>query len=194
MSLQFLLPDCPGFGVYQLDTSSYHSIVNINSMLELIRSTCQRVSMLPLVLRLVPKEVQVEGEDKVVHVLELGTLCSLSKMQEYARIPPGQVMLVPPPPDSEAPDDLFPHAVERPGEPVDRLSGADGERLELWWRARRLIEELGICDVQIEAWFRNEQGCRVNLVDFCGEVPPQRLTTEQLRRFCEAVERCRPES
>src|ERR1017187_6405240 len=26
MNLQFLIPDCPGFGVYQLDPGSYHSM------------------------------------------------------------------------------------------------------------------------------------------------------------------------
>ena len=35
MNLQFLLPDCPGFGVYQLDTSSFHSMNNINSTADL---------------------------------------------------------------------------------------------------------------------------------------------------------------
>ena len=187
MNLQFLLPDCPGFGVYQLDTSSYHSIVNVNSMLRLMRDTCQRLSMLPLCLRLVPKEVQPEGEDKVVHVLDLCAPCSLAEMQGYARIPPGQVMLVPPP-DNEAPDDLFPHPVVRPEE------SGDSELLGLWRRARNMIRELDICDVQIGAWFKSEYQSRVHLSDFCSEVPPAKITVDQLRCFCEAVERYGPES
>jgi hypothetical protein len=52
MNLQFLLPDCLGFGVYQLDTSSFFSIVNVNSCLELIRGVCGRLSMIPLSLKL----------------------------------------------------------------------------------------------------------------------------------------------
>ncbi|KKL84441.1 hypothetical protein LCGC14_1964760, partial [marine sediment metagenome] len=35
MNLQFLLPEAPGLGVWQLDTGSFFSIVNINSNLKL---------------------------------------------------------------------------------------------------------------------------------------------------------------
>ena len=62
MNLQFLLPECPGFGVYQLDTGSYHSMVNINSSLEMIHNICRRFAMIPLSLHLVEKEVQPEGQ------------------------------------------------------------------------------------------------------------------------------------
>jgi len=44
-----LLLIVPVFGVYQLYTSSFYSIVNINSILELIGAMC-RLSMLPLSL------------------------------------------------------------------------------------------------------------------------------------------------
>jgi hypothetical protein len=71
MNLQFLLPDCPGFGVYQLDTSSFFSIVNVNSCLELVRGVCGRLSMIPLSLKLVEKEVEVDGLIKTVWVLNL---------------------------------------------------------------------------------------------------------------------------
>ena len=191
MNLQFLLPDCPGFGVYQLDTSSYHSMVNVNSMLALIRGTCQRVSMLPLSLCLVPKEVQPEGEWKVVHVLNLGTSCSLNEMQEYARIPPGQVLLIPPP-DDEAPDDLFPDRVLKPVEATGNASCADNELLRLWNVARSMVRDLDIQDAQIAGWFWRYHRCRVGLSDFDGEVPPDRIIVEQLRRFCDAVERHGP--
>ena len=53
MNLQFLLPDCHGFGVYQLNTTSFYSIVNVNSSLELIRRTCGRLAVIPLLLKLV---------------------------------------------------------------------------------------------------------------------------------------------
>jgi len=71
MNLQFLLPDCPGFGVYQLDTSSYHSMKNINSTIVFLRGICQRVSMIPLSLKLVEQVVQPEGFDKIAYVLSL---------------------------------------------------------------------------------------------------------------------------
>ena len=193
MNLQFLLPDCPGFGVYQLDTSSYHSILNVNSMLRLMRGTCQRLSMLPLVLRLVPKEVQPEGEEKVVHVLRLCATRGLAEMQECARIPPGQVMLVPPP-DNEVPSDLFPDTAARAEEPNGNASGADSELLRLWNKARSMIRELDVRDAQIAGWFWRYHRCRVGLSDFGGDTPPEKITIEQLRRFCEAVERHGPRS
>ena len=107
MNLQFLVPECPGFGVYQLDTSSYHSMVNINSSLELIYNICRRYAMIPLSLQLVEKEVQPEGHNKTAWVLNLAPTYSLMETQRYAQMPPEQALVLPPP-DSEAPDDLFP--------------------------------------------------------------------------------------
>ena len=193
MNLQFLLPECHGFGVYQLDTSSYFSIVNINSMLELIRGTCQRISMIPLTLKLVRKEVQPEGDWKVVYILDLSTECSLVEMQEYARIPPGQVLLVPPP-DNEAPDDLFPDGVLRRGGPGNEASNADIELQLLWNRARSMIRGLDIRESQIADWFWRSYRCKVSLEDFDREVPPEKLNIERLRHFCSAVERHGPHS
>ena len=188
MNLQFLLPECPGFGVYQLDTSSYHSIVNINSMIELIRGTCQRISMIPLTLRLVRKDVQPEGDWKTIYVLDLSTECSLVEMQEYARIPPGQVLLIPPP-DNEAPDDLFPDDILRRRVPGGDASNMDMELQLVWNRAKSMIRGLDIRESQIADWFWSSYQCRVNLDDFDRDVPPEKLTIERLRRFCNAVER-----
>lgn len=70
LSLQFMLPKVPGLGVYQID-SSYWSIVNVNSCLEVIKATCGRVSGIPLVLALVPQVVQPEGKKKTVSVLQI---------------------------------------------------------------------------------------------------------------------------
>ena len=61
--------------------------------------------MIPLSLRLVKKEVQPEGCVKTIYVLELTWTQSLAELQKFAQIPPGQVLLLPPP-DNEAPDDL----------------------------------------------------------------------------------------
>ncbi|GAI96656.1 unnamed protein product, partial [marine sediment metagenome] len=36
MNLLFLIPDVPGLGVWQLDTTSFYSIVNVNSCVDLI--------------------------------------------------------------------------------------------------------------------------------------------------------------
>ena len=106
MSLQFLMPDVPGLGVWQLDTSSYHSIVNIYSGMELVRGIFGTVAMIPLTLSLEPMEVSPEGFKKTVHVLHLrssGTLAQIAEQRQKPLVP----SLIPAP-DEEREELLFP--------------------------------------------------------------------------------------
>lgn len=184
MNLQFLLPDCPGFGVYQLDTSSFYSIVNINSMLKLIRGICQRLSMIPLSLKLVEQQVQPHGNRKTVHVLSLTAPYSLAEIQKYAQTPPGQVLL--PPPDSEAPDDLFPDEILEP-EGAEDIPAIDEGLLQVWETVKKKIKELDIMDTQISNWFKECYQLDACLADFVLIAPPDKFTTEQLRRFADSL-------
>jgi len=190
MNLQFLLPDCPGLGVYQLDTGSYYSIRNINSMLALIRATCRRVSMIPLTLRLVEKEVQPEGfPAKVkIHVLELTSDYNIAQMQKMALVPRGEILLLPPP-DIEAPDDLFPDEVLKSDSPVEEPPKQDQELVNLWDKAKRKIWRFDIRDSQIAGWFGRNHGIDAGLKDFDYPLPPVKFTKEALKHFCKAVER-----
>jgi hypothetical protein len=110
MNLIFLLPSVPGLGVWQLDTGSYHSIVAVNSAVELIRSMCGRIAMIPLRLTIEPREVTIKSEKgqvkKTVHVLQIRTDATLAEIQRIGAAPGSQVML--PPPDEEKPDLLYP--------------------------------------------------------------------------------------
>lgn len=118
-TLRFLLYRVPGLGVWQIDTSSYHSIVNLNSAIDLLRAvTGGRVAMIPLKLALRPREVQVEGRKKVIYVLELaGEGVRLEEVIRAARARCAPLLL--PPADlDEAPDDLYPAGL---------ISGAPGE-------------------------------------------------------------------
>jgi len=188
MSLQFLLPDCPGFGVYQLNTSSFHSIVNINSSLKLIRGICQRISMIPLSLKLVEQEVQPEGKRKTIHVLNLTANYTLAEIQKYAQIPPGQVLLLPPP-DTEAPDDLFPQDVLEQGqdEPADDIPFIDEEMLRAWENARGHIGRLGLKESQVQRWFSRLYGIGVSVKDFESKLPLEKFTAEMLSRLCDSL-------
>ena len=188
MNLQFLLPDCPGFGVYQLDTSSFHSIVNINSSLELIRGICGRLSMIPLSLKLVEQKVQPEGRIKTVRVLSLTAPYSLAEIQKYAQMPPGQVLLLPPP-DTEAPDDLFPQEVLKQKSVLGDIPSIDEEMLQIWERVRNKIRQLDIQDAQIARWFKSHYQLEVSLFDFDAAVPPAKLTADKLSGFYDAIER-----
>ncbi len=186
MNLQFLLPDCPGFGVYQLDTTSFHSMKNINSALTFIRGVCQRVSMIPLSLQLVEQEVQPEGWCKTAYVLNLTCPHSLTEVQRYAQIPPGQALLLPPP-DSEAPDDLFLN--EMPCNTGRTDGDKERQRLDLWTRVKSKIWHFDIQNSQIANWFEKNTTLTVGLPDFEPPVPPARFTVEILSLFCESIDR-----
>ncbi|RAL70072.1 hypothetical protein C1G86_1603 [Dehalococcoides mccartyi] len=188
MNLQFLLPDCPGFGVYQLDTSSFYSIVNVNSSLELIRGTCGRLSMIPLSLKLVAQEVQPEGMKKTVRVLSMTAPYSLVEIQKYAQIPPGQVLLLPPP-DNEVPDDLFPAEILGKEEAPKTVMGVDKELVLLWDRVKSKVWQMGILNSQITNWFQKNCNLELNLYDLDLLTPPTRIKAEHLERFLKTLER-----
>ena len=187
MNLQFLLPDCPGFGVYQLDTSSYYSMKNINSMLTLINSVCQRVSMIPLSLQLVEQPVQPDGYDKVAYVLKLACYLSLVDAQKFTQMPRGKALL--PPPDTEAPDDLFPKQVRVNADAPQNIHNENEYLIELWTKAKSRIYHYDIQDSQIIRWFEKNYQTTVRLKDFDPPKPPAKLTAEMLSHFCQSVDR-----
>ncbi len=185
MNLQFLLPDCHGFGVYQLNTASFYSIDKVNSSLELIRSTCRRLAMIPLSLRLVKQEVQ--PDKKTIRVLNLTAPYSFAEIQKYARIPPGQVLLLPPP-DNEAPDDLFPEGILKSEELARHVTGTDKALIELWDRVKSKVWQLDIRDSQIANWFQRNYRTDVRLSDFDLLAPPPQVTAEPLEHFLKTLE------
>ena len=183
LNLQFLLPDCPGLGVYQLDTTSFYSIVNVNSGIKLIRGTCGRVSMIPLSLKLIEQEVKPEGIEKTVQVLSLTGRYSLAEIQKYAQTPPGQVLLLPVP-DNEPPDDLFPPESRKPVEPVKPTPSRKEALLDLWTRVKSKVWQLDVRDEQVANWFRrNYRIADVRLSDFDLIEPPSQVTIEALTHF-----------
>lgn len=71
-SLDMMLPDVPGFGVWTIQTSSFHSIRNIEGTLQqLAEALGGTIAGIPLGLRLVAQQAQVEGRAKTIFVLEL---------------------------------------------------------------------------------------------------------------------------
>ncbi|HOV79548.1 MAG TPA: hypothetical protein PK728_05525 [Bacillota bacterium] len=109
-NLQFLLPKVPGLGVWQIDTTSFYSIININSALDMIRAVADRIHMIPLQLVLKPQEVAPDGKKKTVYVLDLVAPVTLSKLLEDTRKTPQQ-LLMPALDENERPEDLYPDAV-----------------------------------------------------------------------------------
>ena len=111
MNLQFLLPQVPGLGIWQIDTSSFYSIVNINSMIKMLKGILGRCSGIPLTLALGPIEVTPLGTTKkTVHVMHIKKDIRLADLAKLALLPPARV-LIPEPEIEEPPEDLFPEAV-----------------------------------------------------------------------------------
>ena len=144
--------------------------------------------MIPLSLKLVEKEVQVDGKTKTVRVLNLTAPYSLIEIQRYAQIPPGQVLLLPAP-DSEAPDDLFPNEVAGPVAPTKPVAGGNKALAELWTKTKSKVWQLDVRDSQIADWFRRNYHLDVRLSDFDLIEPPSHVTAESLEHFLKTLKR-----
>lgn len=76
-TLFVMLPEVSLGGVYQIDTSSYHSIVDVNSGIDMILAMTSlhmgmpRVGMLPLVLRRVPRTTHGAGQKSEHYTLQI---------------------------------------------------------------------------------------------------------------------------
>jgi hypothetical protein len=187
MSLQFLLPDCPGLGVYQLDTGSIHSIIAINSSIKLIRAICGRLAMIPLSLKLVEQDVMVEGKKETVWILNLSSPCSLAEIQKFAMIPPHQVLVLPPP-DYEIPYDILPGEKAPPD--TSLANHEDARNLEeLWLKVKSKVFQLDVRHHQIANWFHRNYNLDVSLSDFFLVKPPPQITFTPLDHFLKALER-----
>jgi hypothetical protein len=107
MNLQFIMPDVPGLGVWQIDTSSINSIRNINSVASLIREIYKRIAFIPLVLTLEPTEVinPDDGKKKTVRVLNLRVRGTMRELMALAAKPYMELMM-PAAAEDEAPLDV----------------------------------------------------------------------------------------
>lgn len=87
MNLRFILPEVPGLGVWQIDTGSKNSILNINSCARLIKLHFKRISMIPLKLTFEPIQVNnpETGKKQTVYVLNLRTDVTLKQLADAAR-------------------------------------------------------------------------------------------------------------
>jgi len=107
MNLQFYVRGTEMLGVYQLDTSSVNSIININSSLAMLRSISGRQSMVPVTLVVEPREVQPEGKKKTVWVLQLHINMAEAQDAAQRRLGAPVVHALPSPETDEAPDDMY---------------------------------------------------------------------------------------
>lgn len=203
MNLQFLLPEVPGLGVYQIDTSSFYSIVNINSMIKMLKGMLGRCSMVPLTLTLGPIEVCPPGlTKKTVHIMHIKKDIKLSQLAQIAQLPPARV-LIPEADTEEPPEDLFPDGAiadtKKPRrKPVSAQSPKDAELfqeeaekeipkiddnlLQGWQIVKDTVRQLNLTDNQIRKWFANSN-IEVGLSDFARALPPAEVTNDLLSNF-----------
>lgn len=112
MNLLFLIPALPsGLGVFQIDTSSFFSILNLNSIVKLLGNLAGRCSFIPLTMSLGKQEVTPPGiKKKTVNVLQFRNDQSLTKIAQIGLKSAARVLL-PEIDDEEVPSDLFPEEV-----------------------------------------------------------------------------------
>jgi len=206
MNLMFMLPDVPGLGVWQIDTSSFYSIREINSTLEIIRNLTRlpempegRIAFIPLTLTLGPYDVSPPGiSKKTVHIMHIRSDVKLADVIKRAMLPPGRV-LVPEPEVEEAPDDLFPPEVlelheaqptEEPPPPED-LFGLNAERQEEWAAIRKLMGEVHINEKAARSYFANVCDISATLEELAKETVPPALTVHMLKEFRQRLEKSR---
>lgn len=106
MNLQIILPKVPGLGIYQIDTGSIHSIMNINNSATMIRAMVGRVAWVPLVLKLEPTTVNNpdDGKKKTVFCMQLRYEKSVVDLLTDSQ-KPRLAMLLGKPVEDEAPED-----------------------------------------------------------------------------------------
>ena len=206
MNLQVLVPTVPGLGVWQIDTSSFYSIVNINSMISLLKAILGRCSMIPLTLALGPIEVSPLGQKKkTVYIMHIKKDIKLSDLAKVALLPPAQA-LIPPPEVEEVPADLYPEEVlaeepepeAKPGPETEPMPEEAWEGLVeetppegevnpvLWNMVKVLLNELKPKGELVINWFK-KVNVEIKLDDFNSEKPPERLTEQVLRRFHDSL-------
>ena len=69
--LLVILPQVNMGGVYQIDCSSYHSIVDLNSGIDYISALVGRIAMVPLKLCRVPRETHGSGRKEIHYPLQI---------------------------------------------------------------------------------------------------------------------------
>jgi len=83
-SLVFNLLDVGIGGVYQIDLSSYHSIVDINSGIDYARALLNdHIAFVPFLLKRVPKETHNDGKKQIHYTLQLELNLTAKQLQKY---------------------------------------------------------------------------------------------------------------
>jgi len=201
MTLMFMMPNVPGLGVWQINTSSFYSIREVNTTLGIIRNMTRqkdypngRISWIPLTLVLGPLTVSPPGTgQKTVYIMHIDTDFKLADIIKKALLPPSRA-IVPAPEVEEPPEDLFPEQVidQEPivvEEQPDHITAEVNQEHQAEWVAvRKLMGEVKVNEKTARSYFANVCDVSVPLEELAGEKVPQALTVHMLREFRQRLE------
>ena len=140
-NLIFMVRGVARFGVYQLDTGSYNSILNINGGLEFVKGiTKGQIKMVPLILAVIPQEVNPDGKKKTIHVLrieaDIKEILLAKKMDS-----PGEILIIEDPRNPDIEEDIHPTTIVETIKPTTEnladmwsLVKDLGKAPETWWQ------------------------------------------------------------
>jgi hypothetical protein len=103
-TLQVLLPELPGAGVWQITTGSFYSIVNLNSSMDYIEAMAGRLHMIPLTLLRAPQNIQKDGKSRTHFPMNIDMAVSLKELMKWAQVDETKVLLELPAPAKELED------------------------------------------------------------------------------------------
>ena len=88
-ALQILLPDLSGIGVWQINTGSWNSIVNLNSAFDWLKGLCGRFAMIPITLRRIPTDIAYQGKKSKHYIMQVDLdNVNIAQLQQTALIAP----------------------------------------------------------------------------------------------------------
>ena len=154
-TLNFLLPDVKGVGVWQITTASEISVRRVSGWLSMMANLVGDLLLLEFTLSLVPVDVTPDGNSKEVWVLEPRAVAASPQMllegggrAQALGLPSGDIPVpeVPPPADDEHADEpgdddgIQDAEVEEVGPAPPREQPPDGSEEDTRWRDR--LDEL----------------------------------------------------
>lgn len=160
-TLNVLLPELPGIGVWQIETGSIHGIIGINSAIEGITRMCGRVNMIPLKLERRPIETNHDGKKMTHYPIFLNQDIRLADLQRFALIDATRVALELPAPDPDKEDILTQENKEIDPEVGEIIDETGDELIDM--AKRKTISDAvyaaGISKEQWIAWLTDKCRC-----------------------------------
>ena len=161
-SLMVMLPKVSVGGIYQIDTGSYNSAVDVNSGMDYCFGMLGRINMIPLKLRRVPRETFHDGKKRIHYTLMLTLDMDDVTMLEKFRRDKDMIVYQLPEPEDIRPDldgqvvelreedDIWGKMGPGPEEPEPDTNLITGQQLK---KLRTRLTRAGIDHEEFQEWF-----------------------------------------